>query len=105
MATEPKPAKEPTEAPGVFWDYAKIGPLPEGWKLPTHLDLPESDGEPVENFSENPQGALVSQSLEPILKQRHPDKQYCIGQNSGVYWMLTTPLLKGAIVPDWFYVP
>ncbi|KAM3089659.1 hypothetical protein ACKFKG_33150 [Phormidesmis sp. 146-35] len=41
----------------------------------------------------------------PLLEQQNPDGQYCIGQDSGIYWRLTDPLEKGAEDPDWFFVP
>ncbi|WP_448571881.1 Uma2 family endonuclease [Trichothermofontia sp.] len=41
----------------------------------------------------------------PVLNQRHPDQQFCIGQDCGIYWRLTDPPEKGAECPDWFYVP
>ncbi len=72
--------------------------------LPTHKDLPESDGTFVKNFQEHPQSLLLTDSIRPILQQLHPDKQYCIGQDSGIYWRITDPPQKGAVSPDWFYV-
>ena len=39
------------------------------------------------------------------MRQRHPDSQYCIGQDSGIYWRLTDPPEKGAEAPDWCYIP
>jgi hypothetical protein len=42
--------------------------------------------------------------LNGFLQQLHPDGQYCIGQDSGIYWTLTQPPKKGAEAPDWFYV-
>ncbi len=44
-------------------------------------------------------------SITPILQQIHPDDQYCIGRDSGIYWRITEPLEKGAVAPDWFYAP
>ena len=73
--------------------------------LPDHTQLPESDGTFVKNFQEHPQSVLLTDSIEPILKQIHPDDQYCIGQDSGIYWRLTEPLERGVLAPDWFYVP
>ncbi len=73
--------------------------------LPDHTQLPDSDGKFVENFLEHPQSILITDSIKPLLEQRHPDGQYCIGQDSGIYWRLTDPLEKGAEAPDWFYVP
>ena len=73
--------------------------------LPDHTQLPESDGTFVKNFQEHPQSLLLTDSISPVLEQLHPDEQYCIGQDSGIYWRLTDPPQNGAEAPDWFYVP
>ncbi|QIR40673.1 Uma2 family endonuclease [Tolypothrix sp. PCC 7910] len=73
--------------------------------FPDHTQLPESDGTFVKNFQEHPQSSLLTDSIKPILQKRHPDGQYCIGQDSGIYWRMTDPPEKGAEAPDWFYVP
>ncbi|HBE17771.1 MAG TPA: hypothetical protein DEG17_11335 [Cyanobacteria bacterium UBA11149] len=73
--------------------------------LPDHTQLPESDGTFVKNFQEHPQSILLTDSLDTILQNRHPDGQYCIGQDCGIYWRLTDPPERGAEAPDWFYVP
>ncbi|NJL03703.1 MAG: Uma2 family endonuclease [Chloroflexaceae bacterium] len=77
--------------------------------MPTQDDLPDSDGEIVENFQEHPQSILLTTSIRPWLEQLHPDGKFMIGQNSGIYWDLTTARsdtpVRGAIAPDWFYVP
>ena len=73
--------------------------------LPDHTQLPESDGTFVKNFQEHPQSILLTESIQPVLQQLHPDGQYCIGQDSGIYWRLIDPPEKGAEAPDWFYVP
>ncbi|MCC5617714.1 Uma2 family endonuclease [Nostoc sp. CHAB 5836] len=73
--------------------------------LPDHTQLPESDGTFVKNFQEHPQSILVTESIKPVLQKRHPDGQYCIGQDSGIYWRITDPPERGAEAPDWFYVP
>jgi Uma2 family endonuclease len=72
--------------------------------FPDHTQLPESDGTFVKNFQEHPQSILLTNSIKPILQKRHPDGQYCIGQDSGIYWRITDPPEKGAEAPDWFYV-
>ncbi|HBL11029.1 MAG TPA: hypothetical protein DD379_06415 [Cyanobacteria bacterium UBA11162] len=82
-----------------------INPLPLLKKLPDHTQLPESDGTFVKNFQEHPQSILLTDSIEPVLQKRHPDAQYCIGQDCGIYWRLTDPPERGAEAPDWFYVP
>ncbi|NEP79141.1 MAG: Uma2 family endonuclease [Okeania sp. SIO3B3] len=73
--------------------------------LPDHTQLPESDGTFVKNFQEHPQSILLTDSIRPVLEKIHPDQQYCIGQDSGIYWRVTEPLERGAVSPDWFYVP
>ena len=73
--------------------------------LPDHTQLPESDGTFVKNFQEHPQSVLLTDSIRPILQKLHPDGQYRIGQDSGIYWRLTEPPERGAEAPDWFYVP
>lgn len=73
--------------------------------LPDHTQLPESDGTFVKNFQEHPQSLLLTDSISPTLQQLHPDGQYAIGQDSGIYWRLTDPPERGAEAPDWFYVP
>jgi Uma2 family endonuclease len=74
-------------------------------QLPDHTQLPESDGTFVKNFQEHPQSLLLTDSIRPTLQQLHPDGQYAIGQDSGIYWRLTEPPERGAESPDWFYVP
>jgi Uma2 family endonuclease len=73
--------------------------------LPDHTQLPDSDGVFVKNFQELPQSIILTTSIEPILQKLHPDGRYCIGQDSGIYWRITEPLVRGAEAPDWFYVP
>lgn len=72
--------------------------------LPDHTQLPESDGTFVKNFQEHPQSILLTDSIQPRLQQIHADGQYCIGQDCGIYWRMTTPPERGAEAPDWFYV-
>ncbi len=73
--------------------------------FPDHTQLPESDGTFVKNFQEHPQSVLLTDSIGPVLAKLHPDGQYCIGQDCGIYWRETDQPEKGAVVPDWFYVP
>ncbi|MBW4671318.1 MAG: Uma2 family endonuclease [Cyanomargarita calcarea GSE-NOS-MK-12-04C] len=80
--------------------------------LPDHTQLPESDGNFVfakraggKNFQEHPQSILLTDSIQPRLQEIHPDGQYCIGQDCGIYWRMTEPPERGAEAPDWFYVP
>jgi len=83
------------------------GELAEGL-LPDHTQLPAEDGTFVKNFQEHPQSILLTDSIRPLLEGLHPDGQYAIGQDCGIYWRLPSPpeqLVKGAEAPDWFYVP
>jgi hypothetical protein len=76
---------------------------------PDHTQLPETDGSFVKNFQEHPQSILLTTSIEPVLRRLHPDGNYCIGQDSGIYWNIeavqTDTPVRGAESPDWFYVP
>lgn len=78
---------------------------PKTQALPDHTQLPESDGTFVKNFQEHPQSILLTDSIQPRLQEIHPDGQYCIGQDCGIYWRMTDPPERGAEAPDWFYVP
>jgi Uma2 family endonuclease len=73
--------------------------------FPDHTQLPESDGTFVKNFQEHPQSLILTDSIGPVLQRLHPDGQYAIGQDCGIYWRETDPPEKGAEAPDWFYVP
>lgn len=73
--------------------------------LPDHTQLPDEDGTFVRNFQEHPQSNLLTECLLPRLHELHPDGQFCIGQDSGIYWRHTQPPLDGCKAPDWFYVP
>src|SRR5438067_7801385 len=73
--------------------------------LPDHTQLPDKDGSIVTNFQENPQSNLLTGSLLPRLRTLHPDEQFCIGHDCGIYWRYTKPPLDGCKAPDWFYVP
>jgi Uma2 family endonuclease len=59
----------------------------------------------VKNFQEHPQSIILTDSIGPIVERLHPDGQYAIGQDCGIYWRETDPPEKGAEAPDWFYVP
>lgn len=72
---------------------------------PTHLDLPETDGKPVENAFEQPQSALLTDVLLPVLKRLHPDDNYFVGADTGIYWHSAKEPLDGCKSPDWYYVP
>jgi Uma2 family endonuclease len=80
-------------------------PTETATRLPDHTQLPDSDGSIVENFQEHPQAMLLTETLRPVFDSLHPDGRYAIGQNSGIYYKITDPPLKGCKAPDWFYVP
>jgi Uma2 family endonuclease len=80
-------------------------PVAEQVTLPDHTQLPDKDGSIVTNFQEHPQSTLLTGSLRPRLQELHPDGQFCIGCDSGIYWKHTSEPLKGCKAPDWFYVP
>lgn len=76
--------------------------------LPDHTQLPDKDGNFVKNYQEPPQGDLLTDSITPVLQKLHPDGNYCIGRDCGIYWRVPDPpeaLEKGAEAPDWFYIP
>ncbi|NQE38524.1 hypothetical protein E5S67_06309 [Microcoleus sp. IPMA8] len=59
--------------------------------FPYHTQLPDSDGTFVENFQEHLQSLILTDSIGQILQQRHPDGQYAIGKDCGIYWRETEP--------------
>ena len=67
--------------------------------LPDHTQLPDKDANFVKNYQEPPQGDLLTDSITPVLQKLHPDGNYCIGRDCGIYWRLPDPpesLDKGA---------
>jgi Uma2 family endonuclease len=72
--------------------------------LPDHTQLPDADGAIVQNFQEHPQSILLTDAIRPVLDRLHPDGRYCIGQDSGIYWDIRDPPLRGCVAPDWFCV-
>jgi Uma2 family endonuclease len=73
--------------------------------FPTHLDLPCKDDKPVDNVSQPLQASLLTSSIEPLLQERHPDSDYLVASNCGIYWKATNPPLDGCKAPDWYFVP
>jgi Uma2 family endonuclease len=73
--------------------------------VPTHLDLPETDGKPVENAYQPLQSMLLTGCLTPVLDRFHTDGNYFIGADTGIYWRRTDNPLEGCKAPDWYYVP
>lgn len=73
--------------------------------LPDHTQLPDSDGTFVKNFQEHPQSLVLTDSLQPVLEQLHPDQHYAIGQDCGIYWRITDPPERGPNVQIGFMFP
>jgi hypothetical protein len=74
--------------------------------FPDHTQLPDEDGTFVftqcggaKNFQEHPQSLILTDSIGSILEKIHPDSQYAIGQDCGIYWRETDPPEKGAEAP------
>ncbi len=82
-----------------------LNPIALPPQFPDHSQLPESDGTFVKNFQEHPQSLILTDSISSTFQRLHPNRQYCIGQDCGIYWRETDPPEKGAEAPDWFYVP
>ncbi len=101
------PARKQMKRPVIPWRPGD-DPAAVPASLPDHTELPESDGTFVKNFQEHSQSILLTTSIRPVLDRLHPDGQYAIGQDSGIYWRLSMegePLWSGAVSPDWYYVP
>jgi hypothetical protein len=71
--------------------------------LPDHTQLPDSDGTFVKNWQEHPKSILLTDSTKLVLEKLHPDSQYCIGQDLGIYWRLTDPPVK--LITDRIILP
>jgi hypothetical protein len=75
----------------------------------SHLELPHTDGKPVENSYQPYQSALLTGVLIPILDRLHPDGNYLVATDMGIYWRrmkgrrMKDPL-EGCRAPDWYYV-
>ncbi|WP_338420730.1 hypothetical protein [Phormidium tenue] len=72
--------------------------------FPDHTTLPDSDNCHANNFQEHFQSILLTDSIHSTLQKKHPDGQYIIGQDCGIYWRKISLLEQGAESPDWFYI-
>ncbi len=75
---------------------------------PTEAELPCNEDNFVRNYHESPQSSLITDCLSPLLQQRHPNGDFSVGHDVGIYWRLPREgevPQRGAICPDWFYVP
>lgn len=89
-------------------DQDTASPIDLASGLPDHTQLPDKDGNFVKNYQEPPQGDLLTDSITPVLQKIHPEGNYCMGRDCGIYWRLPDPPEtpeKGAIAPDWCYIP
>ena len=77
-----------------------VAPLKSDASLPDHTQLPDRDGVPVRNSLEPWQSALLSESLEPVLRKHYPEGNYFIGQDTGIYWEKAEPPALGCKSPD-----
>ncbi len=73
--------------------------------LPDHTQLPDTDGSIVNNDLEHSQSNLLTESLRPKLLELHPDGQFFVASDVGIYFRYTEPVLAGCRSPDWYYVP
>jgi Uma2 family endonuclease len=73
--------------------------------MPDHTQLPDEDPSAVHNDHEHPQSNLLTECLLPKLDELHPDGNYWVGADVGIYFTYTNPVLDGCRVPDWVYVP
>jgi Uma2 family endonuclease len=55
-------------------------------------------------FQELPLSILLTTSMQPHLARLRPDGDFLLGHDSGVYWQIADPPLKGAVAPDWLCV-
>ncbi|MBY0232039.1 MAG: Uma2 family endonuclease [Gemmataceae bacterium] len=83
---------------------AAAPPEPPAPRRLTHKDLPETDGSVPNNFAENPQSALLNETMAPVLRRLYPDGQYAVGNDSFIYWRTTPNVFDGCKAPDWFLV-
>jgi len=97
-----------TEPPFYGPDGLYRPPVQDGTEIPPHLpghmELPEENGEIVENFREAPQGQLLDEGIWSTLERIHPDRHFAVGHDCGIYWLLADPAERGAICPDWCYI-
>ena len=86
-------------------------PVKEDWvvvdvdgTLPGHLELPQDNGEFVDNGFRCPQNLLLMELLWDYVERVRPDGRNLIWGNAGIYWRLTEHRERGAVVADWMYV-
>jgi len=78
-------------------------------RLPTHKDLPITDGAVPTSYHEHPQSSTLTGTLLPVVRRRRPDGRFSIGSDSFIYWRAANPATKGAKAPTgsscWAWTP
>jgi len=59
----------------------------------------------MKTFQQHSQSIILTDSIIQVLQNLCPDGRYYIGQDLTIYWDKMEPLEKGAVTPDWFYIP
>ncbi len=80
-------------------------PLAFSEEFVDHRHLPDTDGSISNNSTEHSQSSILTSSLWPLLEERLPGGRFFVGQDVGIYWRLTMPVLDGCKSPDWYLVP
>ena len=70
-----------------------------------HRHLHDKDGSNPDNAIEHYQSQLLTTSLRPHFDLGCSDGRFFVGEDVGIYWKLTTPVLEGFVSPDWYFVP
>lgn len=83
----------------------QIVPPTTGVGLPDHKQLPDRDDSAMPNMQHPPLTEMLNQCLLPVLKEVHPDGNFCVAGDCFIYFKATQPSLAGCKAPDWFYVP
>lgn len=99
-----RPAKHPVEANGTQSEELEALGMPGG-KILTHLDLPDRDPTQMENHFENPQTTLLNDVALSHFVALFGAGGFLMAANSGIYYRVTDPFLRGCLAPDWFVVP
>ena len=75
----------------------------EDW--PDHMGLPDKDDSIVHNHHEHSQSNILTESFHPRLCELHPNSNFLVAADMGIYFDYTDPVLDGCRSPDWYYVP
>ena len=75
----------------------------EDW--PDHMGLPDKDDSIVHNNQDHSQSNILTESFRPRLLELHPNGDFLVAADMGIYFDYTDPVLDGCRSPDWYYVP